>query len=252
MAWGLQGMKDPVVERPVILELEGAQRVGDPFDGIGQAVGVVVHRVDAPGVAGPVVRHLENPVDDRIAQVEVGGGHVDFGPQDMAALCEFAVFHPLEEIEVVLDAAVAPGALPPGFGQGAAVFPDGIGRELADIGLAEPDQLQRKIVEGGKIVGGIEQFVVPVETEPFDIAHDRFDVGDLFLARVGIVEAHVADAVVFQGNAEIEADRLGMTDVEKAVRLRGKPGHRGPVLAGPEIVGNDLPDEIDGSAGCFL
>jgi len=43
-----------------------------------------------------------------------------------------------------------------------------------------------------------------------------------------------------------------MTDVEKAVRLRREPGHRGPVFAGPEIVGNDLPDEIDGSAGCFL
>ena len=40
----------------MILELERTERVRDPLDRIGQRMGEVVHRVDAPVVAGPVVR----------------------------------------------------------------------------------------------------------------------------------------------------------------------------------------------------
>jgi hypothetical protein len=51
----VQLLDAPVVERAVVLELERAQRVRDALDRVGQAVGEVVHRVDAPRVAGPVV-----------------------------------------------------------------------------------------------------------------------------------------------------------------------------------------------------
>ena len=45
-----QIVQEPVVERPVILELERADRVRDALDGVGLAVGEVVARVDAPGL----------------------------------------------------------------------------------------------------------------------------------------------------------------------------------------------------------
>ena len=58
-----QVLDEPVVQRPVHLELQGAERVGDALDGVALAVGVVVHGVDVPGVAGAVVGHLADPVE---------------------------------------------------------------------------------------------------------------------------------------------------------------------------------------------
>ena len=41
---------EPIVERTVVLELESAKRVGDAFDGVGDAVREIIHGVDLPSV----------------------------------------------------------------------------------------------------------------------------------------------------------------------------------------------------------
>ncbi len=80
----------PAVERLVVGELERAHGVGDALDGIRLAVRVVVHGIDAPLVAGAVMRGVEDAVHDRIAHVEVGRGHVDLGAEHAAAVGELA------------------------------------------------------------------------------------------------------------------------------------------------------------------
>ena len=57
-----------------------------------------------------------------------------------------------------------------------------------------------------------------------DVGHDGIDIFDLFLGRVGVVHPQVADAAEFARDAEVEADRFGMADVEIAVRLRRETG----------------------------
>ena len=107
----------PIVERPVILELQRADRVGDPLDRVGLAVGEIVGRVDAPLVAAAVVRGVEDAVHHRVAHVQVGRGHVDLRPQGARAVGELAGPHPLEQVQVLLDRAVAVGAVLAGLGQ---------------------------------------------------------------------------------------------------------------------------------------
>ncbi len=51
----LQLVEQPVVERAVVLELQGADRVGDALDRIALPVGEIVHGINAPLVAGAVV-----------------------------------------------------------------------------------------------------------------------------------------------------------------------------------------------------
>src|SRR5207237_4768793 len=46
---------EPVVERPVILELQGTKRMSDTLDAVGRTVRRVVRRIDAPLLAGAVV-----------------------------------------------------------------------------------------------------------------------------------------------------------------------------------------------------
>ena len=62
----LQLIQDPVIEGSVVLELQCADGVCDPLKGIRDAVGIVIHRVDAPPVTGTVVVGTTDAVDDRV------------------------------------------------------------------------------------------------------------------------------------------------------------------------------------------
>ncbi len=109
------------------LELERADGVGDALDGVGLAVGEVVGRVDAPGVARPRMLRVEDAVQHRVAQVDVGRGHVDPGPQHARAVGELAGAHALEEVEALLRRPTPPRALATRLGERAAVLADLVG-----------------------------------------------------------------------------------------------------------------------------
>ena len=88
------------------------------------------------------------------------------------------------------------------------------------------------------------QMLAPIEAKPVHIGLDRVDIFLLFLGRVGVVEAQIALPGKFLRDAEIERDRLGVADMQIAVRLRRKPGDDPPVLAGVEIGLDDVADEV--------
>ena len=163
-----QVVHGPVVERAVILELERAERVRDVLDRVGDGVRVVVHRVDAPRVAGAVVGGVPDAVEDRVAQVDVRRRHVDLRAQHLRAVLELALPHPLEQVEALLDRAVAPRALAARLGERPAVVADLLGRQLVDVGLAVADEAERVLVDLLEVVGGVVEPVGPVEAEPAD------------------------------------------------------------------------------------
>lgn len=45
-----QLLKDPVIKGPMVFKLQGADGVGDSFDGILNGMGIVVHRIDRKSV----------------------------------------------------------------------------------------------------------------------------------------------------------------------------------------------------------
>ena len=168
------------------------------------------------------MRRVDDPVQHRVPQVDVGRGHVDPGPQHARAVGELAGAHALEEVEALLDRPVAPGAVPPRLGERAAVLADLVGGEVVHVGLAGPDEVDGPLVELLEVVRGEVQVLAPVEPQPADVGLDGVDVLLLFLDGVRVVEAQVAAAAELPGDAEVEADRLRVADVEVTVRLRGK------------------------------
>ena len=120
----------------MVFEFERAHGVGDVFDRVRLAVREIVHGIDAPLVAGAVMVGVQDAVHDRIAQVEVGRGHVDFGAQHARAVGEFALAHALEEVEIFFDGAVAVRAFFAGLGERAAILADFVGAQIVDVGLA--------------------------------------------------------------------------------------------------------------------
>ncbi len=152
--------------------------------------------------------------------------------------------HPLEEVQVLLDRPIPPGALATRLGERAAMLADLVGREVVDVGLAGPDEVDRPLVELAEVIRGVVEVLAPVEAQPAHVRLDGVDVRLLLLDRVGVVEPQVAVAAELLRDAEVEADRLGVTDVEVAVGLRREAGddRRAPALA--QVRGHDVANEI--------
>ncbi len=243
-------VQEPFVERTVVLEFQGADRMGDVLDRVRLAVGEIVARIDAPGIAGARVRRVQDAVEHRIAQIDVARGHVDLGAEHARAVGEFARFHAAEEVEVLLDAALAERAVPAGLGQRAAARPHLLLRLVVDIGLADADQVLGPFVEPVEIIRRVIEMLAPVEAEPAHVALDGVDIFLLLLGRVGVVEAQIAAAAELFREAEIEADRFGVADMEIAVGLGREAGDHGLAAPGVEIGLDDVADEIAPRFSC--
>ena len=186
-------VEDPVVQRTVILEFEGAQGMGDPFDGVREHLREVVGGVDAPVVAGMGMGCVPDAVEHRIAQVEVPGGHVDPGPEHVRPVGKLPAPHPREEVEALPGGTIPPRAFPPGTGQGSPRLADLVRRLAVHVGEPGPDEVTGVAVHLLEVVGGVPRLALPSESEPAHVVLDRLHVLPTLLERVGVVEAKAAE-----------------------------------------------------------
>src|SRR5450759_4031430 len=206
---------------------------------------VVVHRVDAPGIARSVMRGLADAEERGIAQVDVGRCHVDLRAQGAGAVRKLAAAHPPEKVHSLGNLAVAPRAVAARLRKRAAIRAHVVGREVADVGLARADQRLAEVIELPEIIRRVEEPVLPVEPEPVDVLLDRIHVLNVLLERVRVVKSEVALSAVLARDAEVQADRLGVADVEVAVRLGGKARRDAPsVLSRAPVLVENVADEI--------
>ena len=239
--------EDPVVELAVVLELQGAQRVGHSLQRVRQGMGEIVHGVDGPGVAGVVVGHVADTVDHGVAHLHVRRGHVDLRPQHVRAVRELPPAHAGEQVPVLRRGAVAVGALPARLGHRAAAFAYGRLAQAANVGAAPLDELDGKAVEFVEVVRGVVQAAAPVEPQPADVVLDGLCVEGVLLGRVGVVEAQVAASAELLGDPEVEADGLGVADVEEPVGLGRKARHHAArVPARGHVLPDDGANEVRG------
>ena len=237
---------EPVVQRAMDLVFQRAQRVGHALDGVLHGMLEVVHGIDAPLSAGAMVRMAVDAVHGRVAQQHVGRGHVDLGAQHAGALFELAVLHALEQVEVLLHRAVAIGAVHAGPGQRAAIDAHFLGRLVVHVGNAAADHVAGDLIELSEEIGR-EMQLVPLVAQPFDVGLNALDEGGFLLGGIGIVKAEIALSAVLLGNAEVDAQRLGMADVQIAVRLRREArAHMVETTVGKILVDKFL-NEIRGS-----
>ena len=269
-------LERPVVERALVVKLERADRVGDIFERVFDRVREGVHRVDAPLIARGLVFSKTDAIDRRIAQVDVGRSHINLGAQHHGAFRMLTVAHFAEDAQVFLWAAVAIRRVLARFEKRAAIGAHFVGALFVDVGVTGLDQMFGKLVHPIEIIGRVIEIVframLPVKAHPADAFLDRVNVLLVFLNRVGVVKAHVADALVIGRQSEIQANALGVTDMQIAVgfgrktRANTRPigltllqlfgiGSRmtapvaRQVVALLQIVFNDLADEVGRTRG---
>ena len=85
------------------------------------------------------------------------------------------------------------------------------------------DETDGEVPQLLEVVGCII-FISPLESEPLDIFLDGFHIFHVFFGRVGVVETQVTYSTIACGYPKIQANGLGMTDVEITVGLRRETG----------------------------
>ncbi len=137
-----------------------------------------------------------------------------------------AVAHLAEPGEVVLRRAAAEAAVGAGRAEVAAGGAHLLGRLLVDVGVAAFDQVLGRAVHEVEVVAGVVEVAgavgIPVVAQPLHRVDDAVDVFLFFFLRVGVVEAQMANAAVFLGEAKVQPDALGVADVQVTVGLRRK------------------------------
>ena len=236
--------QEPVVQRTVSFEFQRTDRVGNAFNPVGKRVRKVIHRVDAPFVAGTVVGAVLNTVDDRIAHVHVRAGEVHLGTEALFAVGILAVAHFAEELHVLFDATVAVGARTAGLtGIVATVFLHLVAGQVFHVSLAHFDELFGKGVNLVVVVASEVFAALPFKAEPLHVFADGVHVFHIFFSGIRVVEAEVRDTtevLVLVCRTEVQADRLGVSDVDVAVRFRRETGVHILALARSEVVNDDV------------
>ena len=198
--------------------------MGHTLQGIALAVGPVVSGIDAPSVAGAVMGLVANAVQHRVAHEHVLMGHVYSGPQHPLTVGELAGPHATEQVQVLINRPVPPGAVGARFGEAASGGRDGRRVLVVHIGQPGPDQVFRPVVERLEVIGGVKGAPIGLVTQPSQVVLNGGDeIGSLGLG-VGVVQAEVASAVELAGQVEVQTDGLGVADVEIAVGFGGEPG----------------------------
>ena len=141
----------------------------------------------------------------------------------MRPIRKLAVFHALKQIEVFLDGAAAPRAVFARLGERTAVQAHLLRGKVVHIGHALFDELDGQLIALVEIARAKAE-LIPLKAQPADIGLNGLDVLHVLLGRVRIVKAEVARAAVLLRHAEIDAQRLGVPDVQIAVRFGREAG----------------------------
>ena len=223
------------------------------LNGILDGMGKVIHGINAPLIAGVMMRHAGHTVNHRVSHVDVGRCHVDFCTQHLLTVLVKTVLHIFKQRQIFLHGTIPVRAVLSGRIEVSPVFPDLLRRQITDIGLSFFDQLHRAFVHGVKIIGSKEQPVLEVGSQPFYICNDGFHIFGFFLRGIGIVKTEVEFSSILLCKTIVQKNGLGMSDMKIAVGLRREPGLDVVIYSLRQILVDFLFDEISGNHFlCFL
>ena len=194
-----------------------------------------VHGVNAPCVARVVVVCAANTVNGRVAHIDVGVCHVDFGTQHSGTVGQFALAHVFKTCQVVGNAAAAEWAVYTGGTKVATVFAHVFGALLIHIGQALFDQIHSGAVHGVEIVAGKIQVAngcsraivwgyPSVANQPLHGVGNGVYILLVFFFWIGVVKTQMANAVVVACQTKVNANAFGMPNVQITVRFWWETG----------------------------
>ena len=99
----------PVVQWSVIFKFQSTDRMGDALNGILNGMSIVIHGIDAPLVAGILVRQMSHTINDGISHIHIGRSHINLCTQCFLSVCKLAVLHILKQLQVFFYGTISVG-----------------------------------------------------------------------------------------------------------------------------------------------
>ena len=184
----------------------------------------IIHWISFPFRTCTMMRMLGyDSVHYRVAEVHVGGCHVDFRPQYHRAVRHFAAVHFFEQAQVFFNGTIAVRAFFPFFGRRAFLARDFFRALLVHVCLPVLYQLDCQVPKLLEIIRSVI-YVSPLESEPVYVFLYGIDILDIFLCRIGVVKTEIAHAAEFFRRSEIHTHGLCMSDMQITVRLGRETG----------------------------
>ena len=243
-------LHQPVVERPVVLELERADRVANTLNGVREGVRVVVEGVDAPLAARAVVVGMPNSVEHGVAHIDIGRGHVDLRAKDMAAIGKVSLSHGAKEFEALGLWTSPKWGVSAGLCECAAKKANVVRGLGVHIGMARLNECLCKLIQLFEVVAGKVMVRTPVESEPTHRLLDGIDKLLVFFCGVGVVEPKMTAAGIALGQAKVQADGFGVAEMEIAIGLGRKASNEFFDTTSLQVVFNDVSEEVLCFRGC--
>ena len=187
---------------------------------------------------------MDDTIKERITEEHVRMRHVNLCTEHLLSLSILTVAHATEQLEVLLNAAVAVRALCSWHLNCTTACTDLFLCLVIYICQALLDQFLSPLVELIEIIRCIS-FVLPLETEPLDILLDRVYILCILLYRIRIIETEICLSAIFLCKAEVNADTLCMSDVKVSVWLRRETCHDRVTLSAGKISLDNFFKEIE-------
>ena len=90
---------------------------------------------------------------------------------------------------------------------------------------------------------------LPVKPQPAYVLHDALIVKRFLALRIGVVKAQIGAAAELLGHAEVDADGLGVANVQKTIGFGWKAGDDATVIfAGSDIFADAVADKMGHNA----
>ena len=193
---------------------------------------------------------MQDAVQHRVAQVHVARRHVDLGPQHARAVGELAGAHAAEQVEVLRRRC---GRGRGCCGRARSACRAGahlLGRLVVDIGQAVLGSGARPTRTAARNSPRRDRGAAP-QSKPSQRTSRLIASMYSCSSLVGLVSSkrRWQRPPNSCGDAEIEADRLGVADMQVAVRLRRKPGHDLRGRPASRSACDDVADEIPPGLG---
>ena len=219
--------------------------MGNALNCIFLTVSKIIRRVYIPVATGAVMSELFHPVEYWISQIDVRRLHINFCSQRHSTLIDTALLHLFEQVQTLLDRAIAMGAVFTPLDQGAAVIAHLLRVQFTHIGKILLHQEGRPGVQLRKITRRIANVAMPLKPKPANIVDNRLDKLFALALWVGIVKTQMAMTSVFLRQAKIDANRLGVTYMQVTVGFGRKARHHLPNLPCIYIRIDYLLNEVD-------
>ena len=173
----------------------------------------IIHRIDAPGITGIMMRHMCHTIDDRITHVHIRRRHINTGSQYLLAILILSVLHLGKDAQIFFDAAFPPRIVLARMLKISSGLTDLLRRQIRDISLSFFDQLHSTLIHAPEIVRRKEETVFIIRAEPLYILLNGFHELAFFLGRIRIVKTEIKLSAVFLCHTVVGQDRLCMPDV---------------------------------------